>query len=122
MTQRCTLSAHSVHGLLVSMEGQGLRTLSYAHRCGRQPGACSGDAGRLGLCRPLLRMAQLLTQLGADATAVHPSFSCLLAIAVSAGEPGMWDLLGRDAPALAAGLAARCHAGRVLICATDRVP
>ena len=114
MTRRCTLSAHSATGIKnMSIEGgRGLTTMSYAHVCGRRPSACIGKDIS---CRPLLPMAQLLIQLGADATAVHSSRGCLLTIAASAGEWGLWELLVRDAPDLASSLAARCHAGRVLL-------
>ena len=78
MTRRCTLSAHSARGLLGFMEGQGVTRLCYAHACGRQPSACSGEAIHEDCCWPLVGMAQLLIELGADATAVHPSRGCLL--------------------------------------------
>ena len=72
MTRRCTLSAHSARGIQdMFMEGRVLTTMDYTHLCGRQPSACSGEAGRQGHCRPLLPMARLLIQLGADATAAH---------------------------------------------------
>ena len=120
MTRRCTLSGHSARMIMRGvMEGEGLTALRYAHACGRQNSAYSGDAVCQEKCMSLLGMAQLLIELGADALAVHSSRGCLLTIAARAGEAGLWDLLIRNAPNLAAHLAARCHAGRVLISAVD---
>src|SRR5579875_3776882 len=94
MTRRCTLSGHSAGMMMPKQKliGGHLTQYSDAHACGRQPSVYSRDGVNKG-CMSLLEMAQLLIKLGADATAVHPSRGCLLAIAASAGEAGLWDLL-----------------------------
>jgi hypothetical protein len=66
-------------------------------------------------CVPLLGMVRLLIKLGADVNAVDTRGVGYLAISASAGKQGMWDVLMRTAPDLAAAASASCHAGHVLL-------
>ena len=120
MTRRCTLSGHSasrMYSSLAYMESKGYVGVMCAHARDGQTSAQCENTYRQKICQPLLGMAQLLIELGADASAAHRTRGCLLAIAASAGKWGLWEQLIRDAPDLASGLAARCHAGRVLLAA-----